>query len=62
MEVPVSCSTDRFEARGEAVLVHAGRIDTGAAITAAGFSRVELRRLRMPLPEVAPHIVGFAIR
>ena len=36
--------------------------DTGAAIAAAGFSQVELQNVRMPLPVVAPHIVGFAIR
>lgn len=36
--------------------------DTGAAIGAAGFSQVELRHVRMPLPVVGPHVVGYAIR
>lgn len=36
--------------------------DTGAAIAAAGFSEVDLRHVRMPLPVVGPHVVGSAIR
>ncbi|AKU92729.1 class I SAM-dependent methyltransferase [Vulgatibacter incomptus] len=36
--------------------------DTAAAIAAAGFSRTELQHVRMPVPVVGPHLVGYAIR
>jgi SAM-dependent methyltransferase len=35
---------------------------TGEAIEAAGFARVELEYFRVPVPVVAPHIAGTAIR
>ena len=34
--------------------------DTAAAIERAGFARVELRRLRVPVPVVGPHVAGVA--
>ena len=36
--------------------------DTGAAIRAAGFSRVDLERFSVALPVVSPHIAGIAVR
>lgn len=35
--------------------------DTAAAIERAGFTSVTLRRLRMPVPVVGPHVAGVAV-
>lgn len=35
---------------------------TAEAIAAAGFSRVEVEAFRLPLPVVAPHVAGWALR
>ncbi len=34
--------------------------DTGRLIEAAGFSNVDLRRFRLPVPIMGPHIAGVA--
>jgi len=34
--------------------------DTGAAIEAGGFARVEIRRLALPVPVLGPHVAGTA--
>jgi len=34
--------------------------DTGAAIASAGFARVEIRRLSLPVPVLGPHVAGTA--
>jgi SAM-dependent methyltransferase len=36
--------------------------ETDAAIEAAGFARVSIERVRLPIPVVSPHIVGWAGR
>jgi ubiquinone/menaquinone biosynthesis C-methylase UbiE len=36
--------------------------DTGAAIRAGGFQRVEIEEMRLRLPVVGPHIAGLAVR
>lgn len=35
---------------------------TAEAIAAAGFSRAESEAFRLPLPVVAPHVAGWALR
>lgn len=34
--------------------------DTGSAIASAGFARVEIRRLDLPVPVLGPHVAGTA--
>jgi SAM-dependent methyltransferase len=36
--------------------------ETGEAIGAAGFARVTIERVRVPVPVIAPHLVGWAER